>query len=173
MISKDYYLVWWLGGLAIFAISIMIHAPLAIEAVPGGILDHQAASNAASVDAIQTAWMKAGLIGQARFAMISDLVFILVYSFGALNAGRYFRAKPNGVLSALGWVAIAAASVFFLTDFTETLLQLFQLQRLEGSDTLAYVASLMGPGKVTSFLASFAVIAVAMMWERLSKVSPE
>ena len=169
MISKDYYMVWWLGGLAIFAISIMIHAPLAIEAVPGGILDHQAAANAASVDAIQTAWREAGLLGQAQAAMFSDLVFILVYSFGALNAGRYFRAKPNRGLSALGWVAIAAASVFFFTDFTETLLQVFQLLRLEGSDTLAFIASAMGPAKVASFLASVGVIVIALIWDRLAK----
>ena len=107
MISKDYYMVWWLGGLAIFAISIMIHAPLAIEAVPGGILDHQAAAN--------------------------------------------------------------AAAVFFFTDFTETLLQVFQLLRLEGSDTQAFIASAMGPAKVASFLASVGVIVIALIWDRLAK----
>ena len=95
MLSKESYLIWWLGGLAIFAVSLMIHAPLAIEAVPGGILDHQAASDAGEVDRIQTAWRDAGLMTQARLAMASDLVFILVYSFGALRAGQQ---RPHGHL---------------------------------------------------------------------------
>ena len=167
--SKESYLTWWLGGLAIFAVSLMIHSPLAIEAVPGGILDHQAASNAARVNTIQSAWDEAGLMGQARMAMLSDLLFILVYSFGALNGGRYFRAKSHAGLVALGWIALLSATVFLITDFTETLLQVYQAVRFEGSDTLAFIASSMGPVKVASFLISFGVLIVALLWERASK----
>lgn len=43
MSPKPRFLIWWLGGLAIFAVSLALHAPLAIEAVPRGILDHRAA----------------------------------------------------------------------------------------------------------------------------------
>ena len=171
MLSKESYLIWWLGGLAIFAVSLMIHAPLAIEAVPGGILDHQAASDAGEVDRIQTAWRDAGLMTQARLAMASDLVFILVYSFGALRAGQYFRAKPSPALKALGWTAIIAASMFFVTDFAETLLQFYQAIRMEGSDMLSFIASSMGPAKVVSFLVSFGVIVIALIAQRVLKGS--
>ncbi|MEM7700320.1 MAG: hypothetical protein AAF251_00140 [Pseudomonadota bacterium] len=167
MISKRAFLTWWLGGLAIFAISLVIHSALAIEAVPGGILDHQAAPDAASVIAIQSAWEDAGLANRARIAMASDLVFIVVYSIGAIMGGRYYRNLFEGALHVFGWSAIFAGVVFFLTDFIETLLQFYQMMRLQGSDTLAWIASSMGPAKVVSFLVSVGLLIVALVWERL------
>ena len=106
MASKKAFLIWWLGGLAIFALSIAIHSPLAIEAVPKGILDHQAAPDAASVNAIQQAWQEAGQIGQARLAMISDLIFIGVYGVGAVLGGVFYARSLNRALLTLGWIAL-------------------------------------------------------------------
>ncbi|MEL6541547.1 MAG: hypothetical protein AAFQ34_09090 [Pseudomonadota bacterium] len=167
MINKRAFLTWWLGGLAIFAVSLVLHAPLAIEAVPGGILDHQAAPDAASVVAIQNAWDAEGLATRARIAMASDLLFIVVYSIGAIMGGRYYRNLFEGALHVIGWCAIAAGAVFFLTDFIETLLQFYQMMRFEGSDTLAWIASNMGPAKVVSFLASVGLLIVALIWEQV------
>lgn len=166
MVSKRAFLIWWLGGLAIFAVSLVLHSPLAIDAVPGGILDHQAAPDAATVNAIQSAWQDAGLIGQARLAMISDLIFIGVYGLGCLFGGLYYRASGSGALVTMGWIALAMGAVFLVTDYVETALQFVQLVQLEGSDTLAGIASSVGPLKVLSFLVAAAVLAVALVWER-------
>lgn len=168
MVSKKAFLIWWLGGLAAFAVSLALHAPLAIEAVPGGILDHQAAPDAASVNAIQEAWAAAGLLDQAWYAMVSDIVFIWIYSFGAFNGGRFFRAKATPTLRALGWIASVSAVIFFVTDFGETSAQISQLNRFEGSDALAGIASALGPAKVVSFLVSFGALAIALIVERQS-----
>ena len=56
--------------------------------------------------------------------------------------------------------------VFLFTDYVETALQFVQLIRFEGSDTLAGVASSMGPFKVLSFLVAAGVLIVALVWER-------
>lgn len=173
MISKRAFLIWWLGGLAIFAFSLTIHAPLAIEAVPRGILDHQAAPDAATVIAIQSAWEAAGLATRARIAMATDLLFIIVYSIGAIMGGRYYRNLFEGALHIIGWVAIAVGVTFFLTDFIETLLQFYQMMRSQGSDTLAWIASSMGPTKVVSFLASVGLLIVALVWERVLRKRAE
>ena len=166
MVSKRAFLIWWLGGFAIFAVSLTLHAPLAIEAVPGGILDHQAAPDAAAVNAIQTAWKDAGLIGQARLAMISDLIFIGVYGVGCVLGGLYFRAHGTGALALMGWIALAMGVLFLVTDYIETALQFVQLVRFEGSDALAGIASSMGPLKVLSFLVAAGVLLAALVWER-------
>lgn len=166
MVSKRAFLIWWLGGLAIFAVSLMLHSPLAIEAVPNGILDHQAAPDAATVNAIQSAWEEAGLIGRARIAMISDLIFIGVYGIGCIIGGLYFRANGRGVWAIMGWIALAMGVIFLVTDYVETALQFVQLVRFEGSDMMAGIASNMGPLKVLSFLVAAAVLVVALVWER-------
>ncbi len=167
MASKKIFLIWWLGGLAIFAVSITIHSPLAIAAAPEGILDHQSAPDAASVNAIQQAWKKAGLIGQARLAMISDLIFIGIYGVGAVLGGVFYARSPNRALLTLGCIALVMGVVFLVTDYAETILQFVQLTAFEGDDTLAGIASKMGPFKVVSFLASAASLALALIWERL------
>ena len=166
MATKKSFLIWWLGGIAIFAISLTLHSPLAIEAVPGGILDHQAAPDAAAVNAIQGAWEEADLIGQARLAMISDLIFIGVYGVGCVLGGLDFKSRGSGALIVMGWIAAAMGVVFLFTDYVETALQFVQLIRFEGSDTLAGVASSMGPFKVLSFLVAAGVLIVALVWER-------
>ena len=73
----------WIGGLVLFAIVIALSLPLILTNVPGGIADHQSAGTAQAVNDIQTAWKQAGLTGQARLAMLADLVFIGVYGVGS------------------------------------------------------------------------------------------
>ncbi len=172
MVGKKAFLIGWLGGLAVFAVSLTFHAPLAIDAVPGGILDHQAAPDAASVDAIQQAWETAGLTSQARLAMITDLIFIGIYGVGAALGGLYFRARDGWLLKALGLITLAAALVFLVTDYVETILQFIQLMRFEGSDTLAGIASKMGPAKVVTFLVALFGPILALILERFSYGKP-
>jgi len=153
--DKKTFLKWWIGGILIFAVSIFIHGPLATAEVPGGILDHQAARNAAEVDAIQFYWAADNLIGRARMAMISDLVFIVIYGIGAFLGGRYFYRNSNTLLRSIGAAIAVAGLVFLATDLVETSLQLVQLMQFAGDDTLASIASNMGPTKVATFLFSF------------------
>ncbi|MDJ0977959.1 MAG: hypothetical protein QNI87_05430 [Erythrobacter sp.] len=168
-VSRKTFLFWWLGGLSIFAVSIVLHAPLAIDAVPAGILDHQAAPDAARVDAVQGAWRAAGLLGQARVAMVCDLVFIGVYGTGGVLAGLRYRGSESRALSGLGWVILASAVTFLITDYLETLAQLTQLMRFSGNDFLAGLASSLGSVKVLSFLATLFVPALALFVERATR----
>ena len=169
VVTKHLFLSVWLAGLAIFAVSLFLHAPLAIEAVPGGILDHQAAPDAASVDRIQSAWKEAGLLTQARTAMISDLVFIGVYGVGCVLGGLYFARQTGMVRRALGWAALLAGIVFLVSDYAETLVQVTQLTRFRGDDALAGFASSMGAAKVLSFLLAFGVLVIALAVDLFSR----
>ena len=168
-VSKRTFLIFWIGGLVIFAGSLVLHAPLAIEAVPGGILDHQGAPHAVAVDAIQRAWRDAGLLETAKTAMISDLVFIGIYGLGAALGGLYFRASGRALgkdgLTGLGVAILAAGVVFLVTDYAETITQLIQLTRFAGNDAMAGFASSMGVPKALSFLFSFFAVPVALVWE--------
>ncbi len=167
MVSKRSFLMWWIGGLVAFAGAIALHAPLNIDAVPGGILDHQAAPDAATVDAIHTGWKDAGVFGQAMWAMISDLIFIVIYSYGAYLGGRYFLSKPDNLLRGLGWIVAIAAIIFLISDLGETGSQLIEVLNDAGSDTLALIASTLQGPKSVSFVVSFLCIAVALMLEPL------
>ncbi|MEM1196782.1 MAG: hypothetical protein AAGH57_11810 [Pseudomonadota bacterium] len=167
--SRRLFLGWWLGGIAIFVVSIFLHAPLASEAVTGGIFDHQAAPDAASVDAIQQAWAEGGQAVLAGLAMITDLVFITVYSAGCVLGGLFYRAQTSLVRAVLAEMALVAGGVFFISDIGETIAQLVQLVQFAGNDQLARLASHLGPIKVVSFLVSFALLAIALLHERLSR----
>ena len=149
------FLAWWIGGLIVFAIALWLHAPLAIDAVPGGIAAHQSATSGDEVNAIQTAWANAGLLPTARLAMSSDLVFITIYSFGALLGGLYFRKAGARVLSLGGALIVVAAILFAMCDYGETISELVQLLRMRGSDELAWLASTLRPIKMAAWLATF------------------
>ncbi len=58
--TRTKVLLYWLIGLASFAMTLALHTPLILTAVPGGMLDHQAAGTAAEVDRIQAAWRSGG-----------------------------------------------------------------------------------------------------------------
>lgn len=160
------FLAWWLGGLALFAIVLWLHAPLAIEAVPGGIGDHQAAGSAAEVERIHSAWRAAGVYAAAQTAMIADLVFIGVYTIGAALGGRVLRASGGGTMRLLGDAVLAGAIVFGVTDYLETVCQLVQLVQDQGSDALAATAATVRPVKIIAWIATFAGIFLGLAIRR-------
>lgn len=149
-----------------FAGALVLHAPLAIEAVPGGILDHQAAPDADAVDRIQSAWDSAGLIQQAQMAMIADSVFIGVYGIGCVLGGLYFLRSGLVILKGLGLLILIAGLVFLGSDYGETIAQLIQLISLRGDNGLAWLASTLQPIKVVSWIVTFLTILMALIWER-------
>ncbi|MEL6529725.1 MAG: hypothetical protein AAFQ27_07155 [Pseudomonadota bacterium] len=167
-VLKRSFLWWFWGGLVAFAIAIYLHLPLTTEGVPGGIADHQAAPDAATVDAIQRSWRLDGLWTEAALAMIADLIFIGIYGVGCLLGGIYFRAADRTVLKALGWVAFVAAIAFLITDYGETIAQIVQLWSFKGDDGLAMVASTLRPIKMAAWTGAFFAIIAALIIERFS-----
>ena len=160
------FLAWWLGGLALFALVLWLHAPLAIPAVPGGIGNHQAAGSAAEVERIHAAWRAAGVYGTARTAMIADLVFIGVYTLGAALGGRVLRASGGGTMRLIGDAVLAGAVVFGVTDYVETVCQLVQLVQDEGSNALAATAATVRPVKIIAWIATFVGILAGLAVRR-------
>lgn len=158
----------WLGGLVLFALVIWESWPLAIPAVPGGILDHQSAGSAAEVDRIQQAWIAAGLYERARTAMIGDLVFIGVYGLGAWYGGLAFMEHPAAKMRRLGMMVVAASALFVLSDYTETFAQVIQLLERRGSDNLAGVAAWVRPIKIAAWLVTFGGILAGLAVRRFS-----
>ncbi|MCP5397560.1 MAG: hypothetical protein H6918_12710 [Sphingomonadaceae bacterium] len=169
MKSYRAFLGWWIGGLIAFGITHSFHVPLVIDAVPGGILDHQAASTAAEVNRIQADWEAAGLLGQARTAMLTDLVFIVIYSFGAWLGGLWFRRNGQGVVRVLGNVIVWAAVFFLLSDLGETILQLKELLAGKGSNSYAAIHSTLQPVKQVAWVISFVGIVICIIADWLSR----
>lgn len=167
-VSKRAFLIWWVAGLLAFAIAIVLHLPLAVEGVPGGIGDHQSAPDAATVDGIHEAWRRAGVYSQARWAMIADLIFIGIYGVGCVLGGLHFRQLGSPFVRALGWVALAGGATFLVTDYAETIAQFVQLTNGTGDDSLARLASTVRPIKIASFIAAFMAITTALILARLS-----
>ena len=165
-ISRRTALFWWTGGLIAFAIVVAISLPLAVDGVAGGITDHQGAATAERVDAIHEAWRAAGVLDLARWAMIGDLIFIAIYSAGAILAGLYYRSVARPVVRTLGNVALIAGALFLITDMTETVLQLYQLITMRGNDGLAMTAALCGPPKIASFIVSAIAVLAALIVDR-------
>lgn len=161
----------WPAGLALFAAIIWIGLPLGIEGVPGGILDHQAAGSAARVDAIQQAWIEAGLYDRALVAMLGDILFITVYGLGSWYGGLAFMQDERQRLRRLGMMLVGAAMLFIATDYAETFAQILQLWQQRGSDTLAGVAATVRPVKVVAWLVTFFGILAALAVRRFSRPS--
>lgn len=161
-------MMWWAAGLAAFVVVIWMHLPLTIAQVPGGIGDHQSAGSAARVDAIQSAWSEAGLQGRALSAMITDVVFVLIYGTGCIAFGKAARAVPGKAYAVLGRLLWIAGWIFLLTDLAETTAQIAQLTSGEGSDTLAGLAAGVGPAKITAMATSFLAgpVLAVMVWLR-------
>ena len=162
--------LFWIGGLVLFALARIPHAPLAIDAVPGGILDHQAAGSAAVVDQIQAAWRVAGLRDTAIFAMCHDLVFIGIYGMGSYWGGRLFMADASRAkLVLLGKIIAQTAIVFLVTDYVETVLQLIQLLQERGINWMATTAAVMQPIKIAAWVITFVGTISALIARRMTR----
>lgn len=148
--SKRRFLIFWIGGMIAFAVVVSLGQPLSIAEAPGGIIDHQAAGTAENVDYIQQAWAREGLSNTAFSSMLADLAFIGVYGIGCILGGLYFRAQCASNLKRIGTLALVSGLVFLVTDYAETIAQIIQLYRYEGSDTLAALAATMQPIKFVS-----------------------
>jgi len=157
---------YWLGGLMLFACLIVIGTQLRVEGAPGGIGDHQAAGTAFAIDQIQTAWQREGLLDIAKLAMTLDLVFIGIYSLGALMGGLLFRQHASSPLRKLGSLIAFAAVVFFVTDYAETICQFIQLMKFEGNDTLAGIAAFVRPTKMIAFIVTFIGLLIALFSQK-------
>jgi len=166
-LTKRTAVIWWVAGLIAFAITIGFHLPLVTEGVPGGMAEHQSAPDAATVDAIQQSWRSDGLWNAAAIAMITDLIFIGIYGIGCVLAGIYYRGK-GGILSLLGWGALASGAVFLVTDYGETIAQFIQLMRFAGDDDLASFASTLRPIKMFTWTSGFVTVLAALIVDRVS-----
>lgn len=166
MISRRRFLMVWLGGLFAFAVTLWLHLPLAIDTVPGGILDHQIAGTAARVDYIQREWSAAGLYRDAFTAMLSDIGFILLYGLGSLLGGLYFRRVGQGSIRAIGTALVLSALVFLASDLAETTMQILQLLAGQGDDTRAAIAAAMHYPKLVSWIGCFILPLNGLILER-------
>ena len=157
---------WWFWGLFAFVVVIGLGAAVtAPDPVTFGITDHQAAGTAARVDVIQTQWRDGGVRPLAILAMIGDLVFIAIYGWGSWRAGRSFM-PAGGRVRVIGAFIAAAALVFVLTDYTETVLQIIQLIADKGSDPLRvrrHRAALQGNRLIVTFVG----VPVALVMRRI------
>lgn len=168
MTVKNPKLKLWLIGLALFAILIVLGIWLR-QAATVGIVDHQVAGNAATVDAIQQQWRDEGVRWLAIVCMLGDLVFIGVYGWGAWIAGRSFVGSGTGPVRVIGWIVAIAAAVFLFTDYAETILQFIQLMREEGSDPMAATAAAMQNPKKFAWIATFLGVIAALVVRRFSR----
>ena len=157
----------WIAGLVAFAIVIALGIWLR-SASEFGIVDHQLAGNAERVDAIQRGWRNEGVRWLAILAMVGDLFFIALYSWGSWLAGRGFMRVANRAVRVIGLVVAAAAVLFLITDATETGLQLVQLLREAGSDPMARIAASMQGVKIASWIATFIGVLGALAIARFS-----
>lgn len=158
---------WWLWGLLAFAVVIALSMAItAPESVTLGIGEHQSAGTAARVNEIQAQWSAGGVRSLAIISMIGDLIFIGIYGLGSWIAGRSFMAM-GGMLKIAGAVIALAALAFLVTDYTETLLQLAQMLRDEGSDRMAGIAAAVRPVKIVAWLVTFGGVLLALGWARL------
>lgn len=162
----------WLSGILLFAVQIVLNVWLMNDISPLGISDHQAAATAARVDAIQAGWATSGFMGVALFSMAIDLLFIAVYSWGAFAGGRFFAASDGGYVSRLGKVIMFAAVGFCLTDYAETISQVIQATTGVGNDMLAQVAASVRPVKSILFLVTFFGLLTALGMRRMARRAP-
>ena len=159
----------WLSGLMLLSLMIAVNPWLSNDVSPWGIGDHQAAATAARVDDIHRAWQAADVLNLARFAMIIDLVYIAVYSFGAYCGGRFFAQSSNSIMKRLGWIIVATAIILGVADYIETICQLLQIMTLQGNSRLAAVAAAAQPIKSIAFLTTFLGLLAALFLRRMAR----
>ena len=158
----------WLWGLLAFAIVIVLSLAITWpESVVLGISEHQAGGSAARVDEIQAQWRAGGVRTLAIVSMLGDLVFIGIYGWGSWLAGRSFMAMPGSVRM-IGVLVAISALVFLVTDYTETILQVIQMLREQGSDWMAAVAATVRPIKIIAWIATFGGVLMALAIRRFA-----
>jgi len=157
--------IFWGGGMALFIYLIISGGALETIVAPNGILDHQSAATAKRVNAIQQSWAAAGVLDIARWGMIADLVFITLYMSGGIIGGRLIwqRAK-SPALKKLGLLCVLSYFLFGLSDYVETLCQLVQLVREQGSDIFAATAAMAKPVKTISWIVGTVAMIAALVW---------
>lgn len=157
--------IFWGGGMALFLYLVATSGALETAVAPDGILDHQSAATAGMVNAIQQSWADAGVLKTARWRMIADLVFITLYMSGGIIGGRLIwqRAK-SPTLKKLGLLCVLVYFIFGLTDYVETISQLIQLIREQGSDILAGTAALFQPVKIVAWIVGTVAMLAALIW---------
>ena len=160
---------YWLAGMLLLALQIVLNVWLVNDVSPLGISDHQAAGSAMRVDAIHAGWQASDVMKLALSSMILDCLFIGVYSWGAYAGGRLFASGQNALLSRLGKIITVAALGFCAADYAETISQLVQAIRGQGSDSLAYVAATMRPVKTIAFLVTFFGLLMALYIRRTTR----
>jgi hypothetical protein len=158
----------WLIGLGIFGLFLLLRV-FTGDASQYGIVDHQAAGSAAVVDTIQADWRANGIRTVMIMGMIADFIFIAFYGWGGYVAGRGFYRSGAGVIRIIGAVIAAAAIVFLVTDYIETVLQFIQLLRDAGSDWMAATAAIMQPIKQVAFIVVLLAIILALAVRRFSQ----
>ncbi|WP_445783836.1 hypothetical protein [Sphingorhabdus sp.] len=152
----------WLVGILLLAAQIVMNVWLVTDASPLGMSDHQAAVSAGRVNIIHTGWAASGVMDLAIYSMELDLMFIVVYAWGAFAGGRMFAASSHAMLARLGKVVMFAAIGFAISDFAETISQLVQAAGAGGVDLLANIAAKMRPIKMILFLVTFFGLLVAL-----------
>ena len=162
--SERSFWTYWLGGLLLFALMVVLNQFL----VPVGIVEHQLASDAAAVDAIQRGWADNGMLALARFSMVIDLIFIGVYSRGAYIGGIIFRGTASALLRRLGALIVIAAILFCVTDYAETICQVIEAMTFRGSDLLASIHSTVQPVKSIAFLVTVIGLLTALVLRRMT-----
>lgn len=157
--------IFWLGGLAIFLFNVATIGPLMTDVAPTGILDHQSAGTAERVDAIQQSWAAAGQMNYAKWSMITDLVFIGLYTIGGILGGRLIWQEAHSPsLKKLGLFLVLTYFLFGLFDYVETISQITQVLQEKGSDTLAGVAAFARPPKIATWIIGTIGMIAALIW---------
>ena len=117
------------------------------------------------MNAIQQSWANAGVLDIARWGMIADLVFITLYMSGGIIGGRLiWQHAKSPALKKVGLLCVLAYFLFGLTDYVETVCQLVQLVREQGSDILAGTAALARPVKSIAWIVGTLAMIVALIW---------
>lgn len=166
--QKNVNLRLWLISLAVFAVVIGLSSLITQGDVTFGIVDHQAAASAERVDEIQAQWREGGVRTFAIVAVVADLLWIWLYALGSFVAGRSFASGRGAVLYVAGLIICAAAIIFAIADYTETILQFIQLLNENGDDTMARLAATAQPIKISAFLIAFVGIVAAWMINRFT-----
>lgn len=159
--------IFWGGGLAVFGILIATSGPLMTDVAPQGILDHQSAGTAERVNAIHQSWAAIDRMNFAKWSMIGDILFITLYMSGGIIGGRLiWQQAKSPTLKKVGLLCVLTYFLFGLTDYVETISQLVQLVRDQGSDILAGTAELARPVKTIAWITGTVAMIAALIWRR-------